>query len=491
MEGAISIHSWLRWRSSRSGVGGCSGFNNGLPRFLAVLLLWIQSFAQPASSQSATDPMAQHFRAAQQSLRAGDHDTATVEYKAFLSEAIHRAANARAHAGDLSGATQAFEEALTFTDAENKSAVRLDYASVLFDQGRFKDAESTAEQVTAQDPGNFRTHLLLGKILFEEKDYAGAIAPLQAAADHGEFREAWRPLALAYLRQRRLEPGRAVLKKTLAQLGNTPSNRVTAATIYYYGDYPDQAAAELKTVLAQHPTTPDAHYYLGLAYLARNEEADYTRAVPEFRTELKIAPNDFRSHYMLGYIALQQRHFAEAEPELLRARAINLQDPGTQLLLGQLYSQTDRSKQAIIVLRALIAIWGAAPTDFLLARAHYILGRALREAGNFDEGASEINTAEKLRKELRSTTTESDESRLKRPAGADGGEAIGNDKRVTPPSSAEQGLARGFLAQISPLIGEAYYNLAGIAAQHKDSTTATHYLKISVEWDPSLAQAQH
>ena len=434
--------------------------------------------------------MAQHYNAAQSSLRSGDQETAAVEYKAFLADAIHRAANARARRGDFNGAVRSFDEALLFSGDD--PAIRLDYASVLFDQGRFKQAEAPAQSVVAADPKNTRAQVLLGNVLFEEKDYANASVHLEAASDSGEFLQVWRTLGITYLRLQELDRARNVLRKMIATLGDSPQNQVAAATVYYYGDYPDQAAAELKRVIAQHPDAPDAHYYLGLACLARNEEADYAKAVPEFQAELALAPDDFRSRYMLGYIALQQRHFAEAERELLRARSLNPRDPGTQLLLGQLYSETKRAPQAEDILRGLIASWSENPADFRLVRAHYILGRLLRENGRLEEGSSEIRTAEELRKQLRGSAAEPPPSRLKNPASAESASRSSSfDKKPIAPNSAEQAQAQAFIAQISPLIGEAYYNLGGIAAQHKDPSLAAHYLEMAGEWDPSLAKLQH
>ena len=437
------------------------------------------------------DPMVQHYEAAQNSLRTGSQESAAIEYKAFLAEAIRRAANARARAGELSGAASSLHEALAFSGDD--VGVQLDYASVLFDLGRLKEAEEPAQSAIRAEPKNARARSLLGQILFEKKEYGAASAHLQAALDLGDFSQVWRTLAIAYLRLQQLDRARAVLGRMIARLGDTPENRVTAATVYYYGDYADQAADELKNVIAAHPSTRDAHYYLALVFLARNEDAGYAKAEPELRAELALNPDDFRSRYMLGYIALQQRKFAEAQPELLKARSLNPTDASVQLLLGQLYSETDRAAQAEEVLHALIASWAEnTPPDFRLVRAHYMLGRVLREGGHLEKGAAEIKEAEQLRRQLRITSAESSETRLRSLGSEDPANGSGRaDQRSAKPNSSEQVRAQAFVAQISPLIGEAYYNLAGISAQRKDSATSAYYLQMAVTWDPSLAKVQH
>jgi tetratricopeptide (TPR) repeat protein len=192
---------------------------------------------------------------------------------------------------------------------------------------------------------------------------------------------------------------------------------------------------------------------------------------------------------MLGYIAMQQRHFEEAEPELVRARALNPDDQGTELLLAELYSETNRQKQAEDVLRTLIGSGENVAASFPLARAHYMLGRVLRNAGKVEEGNQQIKLAEDLRRQLRANSQDTTKSRLEGPAAIESG----NSHRAKPnvSNSADVANAQAFVTKISPLIGEAYYNLAGIAAQRKDSSLSSQYLQIAVAWDPSLAKAQH
>src|SRR5882762_6647710 len=311
-------------------------------------------------AQTTPDALWQDYKDAQAALRGGDQDRAGAEYASFLGEALHRVANARAQAGDLDAAARTFEEALVLTP---NTAIRLDYASVLFDASRLRETEVEAQKVVDAEPRNIRSRVLLGRVLFELKDYAAARVHFEAAVDQGEFTSVWRLLSLTCLRLQELNGARSWLGAALEHLGNTPANRVAVATVYYFGDYPDEAIVELRKVIAQNDAAPDAHYYLALAYLARNEEAGYAKAIPEFRAQLKLQPDSFPSQYMLGYIALKQRDFRVAERELGRAAKLNPNDAGTRLLLGQLYSETHREQLAEVTLRNLVACWNGSPPD--------------------------------------------------------------------------------------------------------------------------------
>jgi tetratricopeptide (TPR) repeat protein len=437
-------------------------------------------------AQSAPDPLTQHYEAARTALRRGDQSQAALEYRAFLAEAIHRAANARAQAGDVTAAARAFEEVLLLVG--NDSNALLDYAAVLFDQGRFAQAAALVNRFVQAEPGNHKARLLLARALFESKDYAAARDQLEAITASGQLSEEWRILGMTYLRLQQPEPARSLFRKIIASHGDTPQTHLSIALAYYYGDYPDLAISELKSVIARAPSTRDAHYYLGLAYLGHNEEAGYDQALPEFRAQLQIAPKDFRSQYMLGYIALKQRNFARAEIELLRAASLNPRDSGAMLLLGQMYADTRRGAKAEEILRKLIASRDeTAVPDSKIIRAHYILGRSLQERGEVEEGAKELKISQTLRAQLRSyspATSEArtdDSSSLPQDHGADS-----VSPAVISRTPAERANALQFVAQISLGIADAYNNMGSISAGQKDFTAAAGYFQKASEWNPAL-----
>ena len=104
-------------------------------------------------------------------------------------------------------------------------------------------------------------------------------------------------------------------------------------------------------------TAPQVHYFLGLAFLGRDGDSGFSEAVPEFRAELKRNPNDYRTHYLLGYILLKQHNLPEAESHLNRAVALDPRNPDALIYLGQLFADTDRADQAEKALRQAIALY--------------------------------------------------------------------------------------------------------------------------------------
>ncbi len=461
----------------------CPGFP------LIVVFTYLLVVCQPTHVVGQDDPTFAHLDRAHAALQRGDQGRASVEYRSFLADAIHRIANARAAAGDWDNADESFKEALTF--ANEDLALQLDYASFLFDRDKLAEARSFARSVLDHEPENARAEILLGRMSFEQKQYPEAAHFLEGAAGKGELGEFWPLLALTYLRMQQVSLAQSLLEKALQTLGDKPNSRVRIATIYYYGDYPSLAIKELRKALADDPRAPDAHYYLGLAYIAKNETSGYTDAVREFEAQLKATPLDFRSHYMLGYIALQQHNAKRAEQELRKAAGINRADEGTQLLLAQLYSETNRTDEAINILRPLTTT-GPSRASFVRIRAHFMLGRLLQQSGHIQEGSAEINTAEQLRRTLRVSAAEP-YSRTSLVTGEQQPNSgfPANLPHVEPGPN-ERARASTFVSQLAPFLGEAYYNLARIAALNQDQAAESRYSARALAWDPSLAsQAGH
>jgi hypothetical protein len=113
-------------------IDGCMMFATGtMKRFvqttLAMLLFATGTVLSQESNPSsgATDPLRQHFMAAQRAQAAGDLNRAQSEYVAFLSLALRRLGDHRANAGDFKRAVSLFEEALLLTPDDFSLVIRL------------------------------------------------------------------------------------------------------------------------------------------------------------------------------------------------------------------------------------------------------------------------------------------------------------------------------------------------------------------------------
>jgi hypothetical protein len=109
---------------------------------------------------------------------------------------------------------------------------------------------------------------------------------------------------------------------------------------------------------------------------------------PNSKTQLKTTPRDFRSHYMLGYIALQQHAIKQAEQQLTEARQLNPDDKGTRFALGAVVlreTKPGKGKRLTSCESLAAESSNGGPPNLIDVRAHYMLGRLFQQAGGDSE----------------------------------------------------------------------------------------------------------
>jgi tetratricopeptide (TPR) repeat protein len=456
---------------------------------LLCLLLGLSSSARTAKPsakeegpQKQEDTFQKHFEAARTFQMEGDQERAATEYKAFLAEALRRVASLRAHLGEYEQAEKLFEAGLIV--APENPDLRLDFAVMRLEQSNFPEAKSLAEKTLQTAPNNPRAQYLLGNALSQQGNYRAAKEHLEAAVVGAPNFETGYLLGVTYLKLNDLTRADLLFKEMVTGLGDTAKIHMYLGRAYRDGGFVERAVEELKKAVAKDETAPQVHYFLGLAYLGRDGDSGFPAAVPEFRAELRKSPDDYRSHYLLGYILLKQRNLAEAETELNRAAALDPRNPDPLIYLGQLYLDTDCSSQAEEALRKAISLTDdVSRNDYQINRAHYLLGRLLLKGSRKDEAQRELRTSEDLRKlamQLARKRNAGDAPNLA------GEEQPGRQKPAPVSSPEERKKAEAYVNELKPTIADSYNNLGVIAAGKKNFTAALDYFRKAGEWQPSL-----
>ena len=118
---------------------------------------------------------------------------------------------------------------------------------------------------------------------------------------------------------------------------------------------------------------------------------DIEGAVEAARAAIEIAPRAPQTHYILGLIAKNQNRADDAVGELKQVLAIDPDDTGANVLLGQLYLQQRNFKEANAHFRRAVE---AEPYN---GTALYNLATALLRAGERDEGGRIMARFQELR----------------------------------------------------------------------------------------------
>ncbi len=436
--------------------------------FVLCLLLLVQPCAGQAAKAPDTDTLQQHYQAARTFAVGGDSERAATEYKAFLSEALRQMANARANAGNFTSSFQLFEEAIQA--APDSPLVREGYSTALVLGGDAERARVQAEKAVELAPKDGYAQALLGEILYQAADYNGAKQHLEAAATamKGDltFRVGY-ALANTYLKLNDVNRASLIFDEMQVGLGNT-------APLHVYS-------------IEKDPKVKEAHYWLGLAYLARDEDKGWDENAAEDRAEIQNNPDDFRPHYDLGNIALKFHRTEEAERELKRAAEIQPDNPDPLIALGELLISQRRLRDAEAAMsRAISLTKDVSRNGYQINRAYYVLGRIQVETGRREEGVKNLKMAAELRDKTQAPAANRD-------AGAAAAqERIADAKPMRPeePHSTlppeQQKQLDAYFDQLKPALADAYNNLGVAAGAHNDFDAAMTYFRKAGQWYPAL-----
>jgi tetratricopeptide (TPR) repeat protein len=183
---------------------------------------------------------------------------------------------------------------------------------------------------------------------------------------------------------------------TFAMFQGAPSSyRVheLSAEIFEVQNRYEQAVAEYRKAIALKPNAPDIHYRLGRALLLQSHDpASLDLAAEEFRSELKVSPEDGACEFQLGQIAQVQGKSSDAKLHFERAVALSPTFVAGLIALGKVKSEEKDYGKAVELLSRATQIQPENET------AHYALITAYRNAGQMDKAKAEKAILDRLQK---------------------------------------------------------------------------------------------
>ncbi len=280
-------------------------------------------------------------------------------------------------------------------------------SSLIADQPH--SAVDEAQKALALDPSNVHAYIIIGRAYMRAGDSAKAAEALSHAAQLQPGIETYYTLAICWLSIKTPEGNKradAIFEQMKEMAGDSGSLHVLFGRAYRDAERMSDAVVEFQRAIKLDPSTPHAHYFLGLARLALNDWKPTPEAESEFQQEIRYYPKDMLANYMLGFLASSQRDYATAEKYLKTAAEINPKWPEPWFYMGlNAYAQGD-TKAAEPLLRKAVELTGTdeARSNYQIRRAYVDLGRILANSGREQESEIYFAKARNLQNKIMQET---------------------------------------------------------------------------------------
>jgi superkiller protein 3 len=222
-------------------------------------------------------------------------------------------------------------------------------------------------------------HVEQGNAYKEAGNVEGAIAEFQRALElEPDNAEAHANLGLIFIDQGRFAEA---VPEFEAALTVDPKNDSAIGGLCVANAFvePEQAVAQCRAALEDHPENADLHNGLGVALVNQKQ---FNEAMSAFKDAIQLKPDHIWAHNNLGYLYLQIGRLDEAVVELNEAIRINPKNAQAYYNLGLTYATQKDYNQAIPKYEEALRL------DPTMAAAYYDLGVIYRIMGQTEEAVT-------------------------------------------------------------------------------------------------------
>ncbi len=383
--------------------------------FVAVWTLASADVKQPAGPPPEGDRPEAILRQAFADHQAGEFSKAIEGYRRVLEagfrhpDLLTNLGAACAAAGDNRAAIGYYQEALQL-DPRHTGA-RLNLGLAYYKAAQAVPAIEQFSEVLRLEPGHSQAAFLLADSYFRLGQYPKVIEVLNPFREKAETDQGFAYLlGTSLIRTGRVPDGQHYVDLILRHGDSAPAH-LLMATAYRTGGEVEKAIQEIRKALALDPTLPGAYALLGKLLMAVDGVDQLDRnpqllgeihlgsggddAAEAFHRELQLSPNDFDSHFYLGYLLKERGAYDDARSHLEKALLISPEAHHVTYHLAQVWLRMGEPGKA----RELLLPVVKATPDF--AEAHMVLATAcyrlnLKEEGDFHrDRVIELTASEK------------------------------------------------------------------------------------------------
>ena len=450
--------------------------------------------AQPQTTLDLIDPL---LKSATQALNKRQLEKAESDLRRVVGLSLNQVGGAASGLKDYPRAERAYKDASRSSSSVMFRAL-LGLGNVYLRTGRYDAGIATAEQILPLDLLNPEARSLLGKLYFMKRDFDLAAQELhRALTKQPDDSKVAYTLALAELRLKRLDSAQRVLAGMAQKLGDTPQLHILVGRAFRQTGYPQEAIAEFTRALQFDPRVPRAHYYLGLTYLTMQGGAVFAEARKEFEAELVNNPNEFLPNFFLGVVTVRSRDYEAGRRYLNKAVELNPTNPDPYAYLGQALFQSGDSDGSIPYLKKSLELTkDESRNGFQLANTLFMLGQALRKAGQIEQATAYLARSQELKakraQEQQAAGTAGNPAESNGMTAETGGIPESEEPAVVldvdPPDESTRKQLEAMVDAYSKTAALACQGLGRLEIMRENFVQAANWLDNAAYWDPSLPE---
>ena len=211
------------------------------------------------------------------------------------------------------------------------------------------DNETLYKATVAQQPDAYIIHINLAAIYLDRDDFKNAEQELREADKVApDYPLLLNNFGLLNLKLKHYDEALGYLIRSIMKNPNQPQPHLYLALVYNQTGHADYAEKEYRTAIDLAPLSQSAHAGLGEFYF---DQGRLQEAERQFQESLRAAKT-LRGYWGLGLVYWREGRYAEAEHAFQDAEALVPSSGRTHIMLGLLYEDSKRNREALRELQA-------------------------------------------------------------------------------------------------------------------------------------------
>ncbi|MBU1625858.1 tetratricopeptide repeat protein [bacterium] len=233
--------------------------------------------------------------------------------------------------------------------SEEKGKAYLLLGNILYDQGKFIEAEDAYRNGISYNYGLPELHYQLGLTRFNLNNFEEALNSFSEAwvVSNNKMTEALFYKGLIFKNLGDLTEAENTFKESLTYKPDNPQVLKELGTIYFKKNDIEAAKTYWGKALAADPNIQDVHFNFGFLY---HKEKEYENAIAEYQNELLVNNSDPKVYANMGMAYIGLKEYSKAIESFSKSLELQPEQAWVYVEMGKAYSELGNNNKAIEML---------------------------------------------------------------------------------------------------------------------------------------------